>query len=78
MGKFTYTFSAILDLLCTYKINFWMKNVELTEGWYLCIKDNVEVPMYRDKDGHWHLSAYKVEERQSAKPPKKVLKRMSR
>jgi len=61
-----------------------MKNeieIKVTEGWYLCIRDNKEAPMYIDSNGKWHLSSYHTNDvvhRRIAKSPDKVVKRMSR
>lgn len=61
-----------------------MKNtieIKVTEGWYLCIRDNKESPMYIDNSGKWHLSSYHTNDvhfNRAVKDPDRVLKRMSK
>jgi|TARA_R100000084_G_scaffold38229_1_gene15321 hypothetical protein len=57
------------------------QTLEITEGWYLCLRNGKELQMYNDGNGKWHLSAYHTDDtvfRNIAKNPDEVLKKISK
>tara|TARA_R100000995_G_scaffold70727_2_gene39328 strand:+ start:2236 stop:2415 length:180 start_codon:yes stop_codon:yes gene_type:complete len=54
---------------------------EITEGWYLCLRNGKELQMYNDGNGTWHLSAHHTDDvvfSRIAKNPDVVLKKISK
>ena len=57
------------------------ETVEVSEGWYLCLRNGKETPMYNDGNGKWHLSAHHTDDtffNEKTKSPDEVLKKISK